>query len=241
VLLRLYGPLTPVQRRRISSRNADLVQLIPRPTACSQQDLGLAAARHLEQSALAASSNEEDVPLLLPGLTEILMSGLLLPERRLRLSIAVMLAPWAATGHITNALGKLLVDSIGAQDYGVKRAGIRLITKLQHGNGTEQLIRASKHSNIDEGSRCLLAWALGGVSTRDAMTALSNLYSTSSLLSTRRVVLVAARRQSNSNLLARLTDDPDSEVSTGALRALGELRVQAAKAPILGEDTDHGG
>jgi hypothetical protein len=119
----------------------------------------------------------------------------------------------------------MLEQALSANEYGVRRAAIRLITKLEHPERGEYLVRTSLETRQDEGSRCVLAWGLGGVINNDAAHALSRLYSPTSLLSTRRVVLIGATRQRNEDLLKRLAVDPDAELSAQAAATLERIRA----------------
>lgn len=215
--------LTASQRKRLSSRNVDLRQLLPMPTACSRQDLIQSIVGKLEQQAVLSSYSTGNAPQLLPGMSEIVVDGLLLPTRRLRLSIAVMLAPWVGRVHITEVVGGMLQAGVEREDYGIRRAAIRLITKLEHPERAKYLARASFDAGLDEGSRCVLAWALGGIRGASAVSAVSHLYDPSSLVSTKRVLLIAAGRQRNDELVRKLMIDPQADIAGHARALLANL------------------
>lgn len=210
--------LTLSEKRRLATRGEEIAQLMLRPRGCSVPEI----LDGIQRQFMKSTVDDERCSALLAfrGLSGIVMQGLLSPSRRRRLAIGVLLSPWRGSGLVTEAVGRLLVNDLPMESYGIQRAAVRLITKLQGESRRQYLVAASKRSIIDDGLRCVLAWSLGPFDDDEAKETLSSLARVASLGNTKRAALVAAKRQVNVAVMATLAGDTDPTVATEARIAL---------------------
>lgn len=158
--------------------------------------------------------------LPLDGMVDLIQLALTKGSRRQRLAIGVLLSQGRCAEIAATAAGDVALNAVPATSVGIRRAAIRFLTKLGSDASRTPLIELSYQEDPwDEGVKFVLAWSLGAYPDAEAKRQLLRLYSSDSLSSTKRALLVAARRQGNLDLLQIMSRDPESRVATAAALA----------------------
>jgi hypothetical protein len=215
--------VTDRARKNLSHYREDLQQLRIRPTKNLPPGISAQIAKSACRILLDSSSFPPSMPLLIPGLGSILDAGIFSKERVQRLGMAVVLAPLKLTDEVAGAMGKVLLNSVPASDYGTQRSLLRLMTKLDRPAAHPYFSAFAKTSITDEGTRVSIAWALGMASGSDDEVLLEQLSIGSSVVA-RRVIALAAARRGYAELLESLAKDPSAVVSQEASQALRRIR-----------------
>lgn len=218
--------VSPRKRNMLRDLSPDLAQLRLRGTQLTPRVLSEAFSMRLAQ--IRATVETEDLPLVPPGLQSLIGDAVFGDTRTHRLTQGVLLSACGLTGPVSNALGRILIEQVEPEDYGVQRSLLRLMTKIGSPESDRHFYRFATSRIAEDNTRLTVAWALGGSRGAEDSLALAHLLQTASGPICKRVVVNSALRRGFVDVLEIAANDPSASVSREARKALISLQPRVS-------------